>query len=259
MRETPRFGLEERFNASTPASNFQYVEVFFPTANTDVAVEHTLRPVYPDAVNYTVVQATTPVQVYHNGEGRVGGPNTLFLRSNVGNVRVRLLLTLRGNDPDAAVRSVGAVGPFTLPSGVAFPSPAVASSAANVLDTYEEGTWTPILQFGGATTGITYTARSGEYVKIGRQMTFTCYVELSSKGSATGAARVLGQPYTDVAIRAIAPGIMSGVGTPEAPFIALATSAEISLFAGGTTAQFTDAAFTNTTAFYFTCTVITPS
>lgn len=69
------------------------------------------------------------------------------------------------------------------------------TAAANALDDYEEGAWTPDLRFGGGTTGITYTNRVGKYVKIGRLVWVTCRVVLSNKGSDTGSAQVFGLPY----------------------------------------------------------------
>ncbi len=70
------------------------------------------------------------------------------------------------------------------------------TATANALDDYEEGTWTPSVEFGGATTGITYNARQGFYVKIGKVVHVWLYFNLSNKGSATGGATVAGLPFT---------------------------------------------------------------
>lgn len=70
------------------------------------------------------------------------------------------------------------------------------TAAANTIDEYEEGTWTPSLEFGGATTGITYNARAGFYVKVGKVIHVWLYFNLSNKGSATGTATVAGLPFT---------------------------------------------------------------
>lgn len=77
-----------------------------------------------------------------------------------------------------------------------FPDSQNASADANTLDDYEEGTWTPDLQFGGAKVNITYTTQAGLYTKIGRIVTVTCYILLSSKGSSTGLATINGLPFT---------------------------------------------------------------
>jgi len=70
------------------------------------------------------------------------------------------------------------------------------TAAANALDDYEEGTWTPIVTFGGGTTGQTYNGNTGTYTKIGRQVTVTCYVEFTNKGTSTGSAVLTGLPFT---------------------------------------------------------------
>jgi len=68
--------------------------------------------------------------------------------------------------------SVGNVTPSSSGAGITFPATASASSDANTLDDYEEGTWTPGFAFGGNAVGVTYTAgNSGIYTKIGRVVT----------------------------------------------------------------------------------------
>jgi len=64
--------------------------------------------------------------------------------------------------------------------------------AANALDDYEEGTWTPSISFDGGTTGITYytTYNKGWYTKVGNVVTVEMSLVLSSKGTSTGQLRV---------------------------------------------------------------------
>ena len=70
------------------------------------------------------------------------------------------------------------------------------TAAANALDDYEEGTWTPSVAFGGASVGLTYGRRGGTYTKIGRQVTVCGDLILSAKGSSTGNATIAGLPFT---------------------------------------------------------------
>jgi hypothetical protein len=78
--------------------------------------------------------------------------------------------------------------------GVTFPATQVASSDANCLDDYEEGTWTGTI--GGATTNPTTPVTStGRYTKIGRQVS----IEIGFYGDTTGASgriTVSGLPFT---------------------------------------------------------------
>jgi len=64
---------------------------------------------------------------------------------------------------------------------------------------YEESSFTPSLELGGATTGITYTTQTGWYSKTNNTVNYAFTIILSSKGSATGAAVVQGLPYTSKA------------------------------------------------------------
>lgn len=74
-----------------------------------------------------------------------------------------------------------------------------AGMTSQLLNWYEEGTWTPALSFGGATTGITYGTQFGQYTRIGRQVTLVAKVVLTSKGSATGLAAITGLPFNAAA------------------------------------------------------------
>ena len=70
------------------------------------------------------------------------------------------------------------------------------TAAANALDDYEEGDWTPRLTFSTSDTGINYSSRDGFYVKIGRQVTCWFQVSLTNKGTATGALFIRDLPVT---------------------------------------------------------------
>jgi hypothetical protein len=56
--------------------------------------------------------------------------------------------------------------------------------------TFTQTTYTPALSFGSATTGITQTTSYGQYTRLGSFTHCEVYIVLSSKGSATGQARV---------------------------------------------------------------------
>lgn len=116
--------LEERFQASTPATRYQYVDVHFVDADVDTAVEHLLLPAFPNHVNYEVVQSTAPVSIYHDSSSarRQWTQGVILLRSNVANVAVRLKLTLPSDVKlTKEVNSVGAAGSTVTPGGLIVP------------------------------------------------------------------------------------------------------------------------------------------
>ncbi len=73
-------------------------------------------------------------------------------------------------------------------TGITFPATQSASSNANTLDDYEEGTWTPTLTSTGAT--FTYSAATGgQYVKVGSWVVLHGVITLTNRtGGTTGNA-----------------------------------------------------------------------
>jgi hypothetical protein len=85
----------------------------------------------------------------------------------------------------------------TVPSsgvGIAFPSTQTASSDANTLDDYEEGTWTPTVT--SETGTITAYTSEGTYTKIGNTVNVMFYVNLTTVGTAGGRMFIDGFPFT---------------------------------------------------------------
>ena len=70
------------------------------------------------------------------------------------------------------------------------------TGTANTLDDYEEGTFVPKFSFGGGNSGQNYAIRTGFYTKVGRQVHFTLRLELSARGSSTGAITIDDLPFT---------------------------------------------------------------
>lgn len=118
---------------------------------------------------------------------------------------------------------------------------------------YSAGTtFTPVLKFGGGTTGITYTTQSGNYKSAGGILHFTINLVLSSKGSSTGSATITGMPVTSTNtginyFLCSQTGITYASGTIIATLNASATTLNIqNLISSTGETAFTDAAFTNT-------------
>lgn len=57
-----------------------------------------------------------------------------------------------------------------------------------------DGTFTPVLNIGGATTGITYTTQVGAYSRIGNVVNFSMFIQLNAIGVLTGALTITGFP-----------------------------------------------------------------
>lgn len=98
--------------------------------------------------------------------------------------------------------------------GIAFPATQIPSSDANVLDDYEEGTFTPTLSYPTpGSSSFTYADQRGNYTKIGNRVFFSAIVSLSafSKGSASGTCQLSNLPFTAAA--------GAGIATPVATML----------------------------------------
>ena len=88
-------------------------------------------------------------------------------------------------------------GILQLSAGITFPASQYASADPNTLDDYEEGTWTPMLSFGGGSVGISYaTAPVGYYTRVGRLVHVQFGFKLNNKGSSTGDVGISGLPFS---------------------------------------------------------------
>jgi hypothetical protein len=104
------------------------------------------------------------------------------------------------NTTTPQLRAPGAGDTYSAPrlielaANIKFPATQVPSADVNVLDDYEEGTWTPTL-FGGTTAGTTtYIVQVGKYVKIGNIVTCTIALSISAKDG-TGDVRIGNVPF----------------------------------------------------------------
>jgi hypothetical protein len=72
-------------------------------------------------------------------------------------------------------------------AGITFPATQSASSDANTLDDYEEGTFDPVLFFTGGGS-VTYTTKVGRYTKIGRTVKIDIFLQINTTSSPSGTA-----------------------------------------------------------------------
>ena len=70
------------------------------------------------------------------------------------------------------------------------------TGTSELLADYEEGNWTPVLTGTGGSSGVTFSNQTGNYVKVGKQVTVKCSVTLSAKTSITGLVIITGLPFT---------------------------------------------------------------
>jgi hypothetical protein len=80
-------------------------------------------------------------------------------------------------------------------TGVAITSAGISLAGGSPLSSYlENQSWTPGIKFGATVSGIAYTSQVGTYTKVGNVVYVNYLVNLSTRGSSTGAAVFTGLP-----------------------------------------------------------------
>jgi len=115
----------------------------------------------------------------------------------------------------------------TAGSGIDFSATSDASGATSeLLDDYEEGTWTPLIQDDSLDDqGQSYLEQIGRYVKIGRIVYITCSVQMDSQGSLTSGqiTNIAGLPFTSASVS----GSEGGVTAHDGVSLAITAAASV--------------------------------
>lgn len=184
------------------------------------------------------------------GSGLSGGPIT-----NTGTISLAAISagTVLANITGASAVPIGDTLSAILDALMSSAPGAALSRGASLWTGVSEASYTPVLSFGGTSTGITYTTQVGQQFAIGFFQIAMFNIVLSSKGSATGAAAI-SLPAPNGGGNRVGGGIIanyanldSSVTTlPFAQISGTAATAALVTAGTGTVAALTDAKFTNT-------------
>ena len=150
-------------------------------------------------------------------------------------------LTILGNGGATFGTSIG-IGSATATTsgaGITFPATQSASSNANTLDDYEEGTWTPAISLNSG-TATTYTTLSGAYTKIGRMVVATGNIIPSNGtfGSTNGYVRMTGLPFTVGGTNGVGSGLnASYLNNGVAGTVCYSTTVDVAFTSGSSNAS----------------------
>ena len=154
----------------------------------------------------TITNGTGSISIAASGGGDVAGPasstDNAIARfdSTTGKIIQNSVVTIADTTGNVAgvgtlslatTLGVGGATPSASGSGISFPATQSASTDANTLDDYEEGTWTPSI---GGNATYTTPNTSGQYVKIGNMVYFVFNVTINVKGTGNNYT-VTGLPF----------------------------------------------------------------
>lgn len=163
--------------------------------------------VYENAiqVDISIVSSTTGLAILQMGDTTADNQGQIVYRNSSDQMEFNtngassLILNSSNNAQFTKNISVGNVTPTTSGFGITFPATQSASTNANTLDDYEEGTWTPIAAryTGGNITAVYGVSNAGKYTKIGRIVILECYLDITSVSSqGSSLSQVTGLPFT---------------------------------------------------------------
>jgi len=136
-----------------------------------------------------------------------------------------------GNDEDGTVDlglSSARFKDIYLSGGVNFSANSNASGmTSELLDDYEEGTWTPVYSAGTNPT-VSYNTQDGKYTKIGQTVAFNCRLATNSTSGGSGSVYITGLPFANSKISAGA--VVGAYWTGETPMKFRVVSSSLFLY-----------------------------
>jgi hypothetical protein len=169
-----------------------------PTGTSNIEVAYST----PLAIGTPSDGTVTPAKMSTGSPTWDSSGNVTLANNNINSVSgTDLILNANGANRDAIVRVngveqarfVGSTGLMSIKSGISFPATQVASSDANTLDDYEEGTFTPTFSSSGGS--ITTYSSNGFYIKVGRLVYVQLYCNVTNIGTASGTLNFAGLPF----------------------------------------------------------------
>jgi hypothetical protein len=159
--------------------------------------------------------------------GTTGADGLEFATNNT----VRMVLLSDGTLKTSSTVSVGNATPSTSGAGITFPASQSASSDANTLDDYEEGTFTATLK-GSTTDPTTPVTTTGYYTKIGRQVSLVIAFQNIITTGAAGNVSVTGLPFAPANVQPV------GAAAAQSFTTGAVTSLASTIATGSTTLSF---------------------
>lgn len=160
--------------------------------------------------SFTTIGGTGPVTIKQTSDYSSAGSGVNVVKSNTTDVwttyvaadtaySVAYGATLGASNRLWVYDTTGNLIPQTAAKGVNFTANTPAAGmTSQLLNKYEEGTWTPTYVSSGATFG--YTQQKGSYVRIGNLVYAQFYLNVTASGTTTNQVTLTGLPFTSTTV-----------------------------------------------------------
>lgn len=186
--------------ATTPLAGTELVPVWNGTATVKVTVDYLTRGRYVYSlgqyINGDITQGNGGAADIGKIWNDAGWYSVRGDYANVNGLKIDAFIAIRTDINGAEVGRFVSTGYKPISGkGLDFSNVTPAAGmTSKVLTNYEEGTWTPALS--ASTSGtITINSASGLYTRIGRQVTVTGYVDITSVAAPIGSLLMTGLPF----------------------------------------------------------------
>lgn len=159
-----------------------------------------------------------PTYIVNNSDRAAAGQHIAEFRGQWDGTAVARMVVAAGTDTTnkddgvlsfwtASAGTMAKAAEFTSAGNLAFPNgqgidfsatgDGSGTMTSELLDDYEEGTWTPILKGSTGNPTVTYTTQKGRYVKVGQMVHVSIDMRWSAQSGGSGNTFIGGFPYTN--------------------------------------------------------------
>jgi hypothetical protein len=180
-----------------------------PQAGVNLEVKSATSELRLSTSDGSITNGETIGKITWNAPDEGSGPNAIIVAGEISLVSDGNWDSTRYTPSNIVFKTTPVNGPtmveaarFTSTGNLAFPSgqgidfsATAGTGTSELLDDYEEGTWTPVL-IGTTVAGTgTYTTQEGKYTKVGNLVTFQMGLNWSAH-TGTGTMQIQGLPFT---------------------------------------------------------------
>jgi len=154
---------------------------------------------YLSSTDWATFNAKQPAGSYLVSGGALGTPSSGTVTNLTGTASININGTVGATTANTGafttLSTTDNITPLTAAKGVNFTANTPAAGmTSQLLNWYEEGTWTPTVT--SSIGSITSYSAAGRYTRIGRQVTLTWYIGVSNNGTGAGSILVAGAPFS---------------------------------------------------------------